>query len=193
MRIAIILCFLLSACNPQQRALKSAKKHWGSIQELLMKYPELADTLELVRRDTIRLEGFQDTVMVVNDASVWGEDFFKDVDTLAKEVVKNPAQPLPVTRLQKRICPELVKDTTYHIAVYNAAIKRLIPIHIKVRVKDGKAGFSVLAADVKIPDPEIVKQLEFKPVQPKFYRDQWFWVTVTLALLLVLSLLRRRK
>lgn len=185
----LAFCLLLMACNP----LKSAKKHWTAIQDLLLKYPELADTLELIKRDTIRLQGFRDSVAVVNDSTVWGDDFFREVDTLASNVVKAPEskKAAPVTKLQRKLCPELERDTTYHIKVYNSVLTRHIPIQIHVHVKDGKASFSILADNVQIPEQNVIKSVEFKPIAPAFYRDKWFWLAVAMFLL-VLALARRR-
>jgi len=180
--IAISLCFW-SCANP----VLKAKRHWDAIEEILLKHPEIADSLNIIRHDTLRTDGFKDEVMVINDSSVWDQDFFVEADSLAKEVTraKISAKAKPLTKLQTLICPALDKDSVYHVRVYNSKLSIWIPIHLSVHAGKGKIAIDILSEDVQIPEPQTIKTLEFKAVKPKFFYDQWFWLTAILLLLWV--------
>jgi len=190
----LILLLLVCSCATEQRALRRARKHWSAIQAELMRHPSIADSLNLIRRDTIYAHAIRDSAVVVNDSTVWGDDFFISVDSIAADVVAAPLheKAKPVTRLQKKICPEIDKDSTYIIPVtYRATLKDVkyyIPVRIAAKVKDGRITLVVDGKDVKMPDPEVVRSIVFKPVKPVFYRDQWFWVAVMLLVMLLTTL-----
>ncbi len=190
--MAIVLLF--GACASP---LIKAKRHWNKIEEILLKHPEIADSLALVKHDTVRVKGFTDHTEVVNDSTVWNEDFFASVDTLAEAITKadHGKKAAPVTKLQQRICPSLTKDSTYHVKVYNSDVSMWVPVHLAVKAKDGKITIDILTEDLRIPDPQIIKSVEFKSLKPKFYADQWFWVAVMLFVVLAgfIALSLRRK
>ena len=191
----IIVLFILTSCASP---LIKAKRHWDAIKELMLKHPELADSLELVHRDTLRSEGFKDKTIAVNDSSVWDEDFFASVDTSAWEIIRadDGKKAAPVTKLQTKICPAIDKDSTYHVRVYNSKLTLWVPIHLAVKAKNGKITIDIMSDNIKIPEPTVTKTLEFRSVKPKFYADQWFWLFILLVAILVFLLtqqLRQRR
>lgn len=178
--VIIFLLFFFVGCSP---AIVRVKRHWNKIQEELLKHPELADSLNLVKHDTVRVKGFEDRFEERNDSTSWDTDFFAAVDTLVHDVIVAEKKALPVTRLQHKICPTIKKDSVYHIKIYNSDISLWVPILLEVRSDGSKISIKIKADDVKMPDPQIIKSLEFKPVAPKFYLDQWFWAfVITLSL-----------
>lgn len=186
----IAILFLLCSCSSPQRSLLKVKKYWGKIETELLKHPEIADSINMVKRDTVFVEKTVTTLEAKNDSTVWDDIFFHEVDTLAKAVTeaKPEEKAKPVAKLQRLICPELVKDSTYHVRVYNSAISIYVPVHLQVKAKDGKIRIGIVTGDVKVPDPRVIKSIEFKPVHPQFYRDQWFWVAVMLLVMLLTTL-----
>jgi hypothetical protein len=184
----VILLLIASGCVSP---LIKVKRHWNAIQEELLKHPELADSLQLVKHDTIRSEPFVDRFVSVNDSATWDSSLFGEVDSLAAVIIKAPEEKkaVPLTKLQTVICPSLTKDSVYHVKVYNSKLTLWIPIHLSVNVKNGKINIWISGDAIKVPEPTVTKSLEFKSVKPKFYADQWFWMFVIITVIFVGSIL----
>lgn len=179
-RVLILLLVCCSCASP----LIKVKKHWDAIQVELLKHPELADSLQLIRHDTLRVSGFKDEEVVTDDSTVWRADFLSEADTLAWDVINAPARSkaVPVTKLQHFICPTLTKDSVYHIHVFNSKLSYWIPVRLSVKVNGGNIRILVSSEDVKIPEPQVEKVLEFKSAKTVFYKDTWFWALVIIAI-----------
>lgn len=86
--IYFLLIVSLALCNSARHSFKKIGKSWSEIQNELSKHPELADSFNLVKHDTIRVVEFKASIEASNDSLDWNSEFFDEVDTLADKVVK---------------------------------------------------------------------------------------------------------
>lgn len=190
----IVAAIILSGCgifkSPSDRAITRAKKHWDKIQEELLKHPEIADSLQLVRHDTIKVDALAvhiEPKTDVADSALWDSAFFGEVDSLVDNVVKakEPEKPKAVVKLQDRICPTLNYNENHMLKVYNSKLTMWVPIRVNVQAKGGKLSVDINTDPIKMPEPQVIKSIEFKAVETHFLKDMWFWVSMALLLILV--------
>lgn len=162
---ACAISFAIVACSPYRQL----SKNWDKIQKAIKDHPEWADSLKLVKHDTIHSVALRDTIIYVsNDPGQWDPTMFGQVDSVAEEVVKAPIKdkPKPTRRLQEIICPKAAKDTIYHLMLYNSEIKLYIPIRISIKSDGGKLSADIDAQAVKMPEPKTQTQVLIKPTNP---------------------------
>lgn len=193
MRILIVLISLLTlSCSPP---IIQVKRHWDKIQELVLKHPELADSLGIVKRDTLRSDSIQTRIAVTSDPGSWDSSMFGEVDSLVREIVVLKTDTVykikTIVKLQGRICPDIQKDSTYHLKVYNSQISLWIPIHLTVKAHGGALSIDIMAEAVQIPEPHTTTEVQFKSEKQVFYKDQWFWMFSGLIVLLAFAISRR--
>lgn len=187
---SIIFLILFAGCSPY----KKVQKHWVAIQEEIKKHPELVDSLKLVRRDTVESVVFRDSIVYYESPTDWNSWMLSYIDSLASNEInsKGEAKIQAAGKLQKAICPAVSKDTTYYQELYNSRITLYVPIRLSVRASGGVLKVKVESEKTKMPDPQVITEVKFQPLTPKFYRVSWFWFFLVAVLLLILSLTRRR-
>jgi len=199
----IIIPLALSACAGQ-RAYNKAVRNLSRLQAVLQKHPELADTLQLVVKDTVRISPLQSDIVVdrVVDSAM--------VDALARELcdrlraAERPAIDTATDppgeqiftarkRLIKAACPPMKLDTMLMIRVYNKTFDREVPMGLSIETVAGRLMVTTMVKAVNIPDEKFKTVVQISRIP--FYSDVWFYVSLGLAALLVIvfvSAVRRR-
>ncbi len=187
-KLLLVLIIILGGCSPYSRV----SKYWDKIQKEVRLHPELVDSLKLVRHDTIKSVVFMDRVISENDAGSWSFEEFSKVDSAAVQEVKAKGSEkiIKAKRLQDIICPDLTRDSTYHLKLYNKRVTLYVPIHLSVFAKGGKLEIRIMSDSVQMPDPSIITQVEIRSPVRHFYTDQWFWTALVLLILLTLVLVQ---
>ncbi len=179
----LLLIVLLISCSSYKRV----QKNWDSIQEEIKKHPELVDSLKLVRHDTIRSVEFKDRIVEVKRVD---SVMVQAVDSLCEQLKATRDKPHVIFKLQTKICPELTRDTTYHLKLYNKRVTLYVPIHLSVFAKGGLIDIRIMSDSVQMPDPSVITNVEFRPLPRHFYADPWFWAALFLLILLTLVLVQ---
>lgn len=178
---------MLVGCSERIRtnkALRKIQKHTAAIQDILKRYPNLVDTVAIIRHDTIYISKPGAELTAEENVDTWTGFKFDSVDSTARGFVDAVAKRDTVAKvqtakkLQSKICPRVSKDTIIYILVKNSVVNHRIPIVFGVVAEGGKIKVYTTAADVRIPENVPVPQPRFDAPQQSLFSNIWFWVAV---------------
>jgi hypothetical protein len=221
MKYFIILLLLLTGCSERyyaNKALRTIKKDYTKIQTLLQKHPQLVDSLEIVKHDTLVVTVPGAALVVDNDPGKWDSTTIAQVDTAAMGFMAavdslhlgwsgTTANTVPtknlttgVTRaaraLQSKICPHLVKDTVIYVTVRNSVINERVPVRVGVIADGSSIKVYTLLQSFSLPENTPLPLPVFEAPEKSLFADTWFWVAVAswvVTVLVTLTVLKRVK
>lgn len=131
-----------------------------------------ADSMITIKHDTLYIDKIHDRIVNVTQ-----------IDTVRLEAlcpeVKTPVQK---KALQKAVCPEVSKDTTYTLYAKIQGKKYPIGIHIKASSIDGTASLQVDSKDLEIP---FIKEVSSVNLEPGNFIKWWQVALIGLGCLIV--------
>lgn len=199
----LMLAVALVGCGPLKQVRK-ARKAVNTLERLVREHPELADTLKIVSRDTIKTAPLQADIVhdrVIDSAAV---------DSLSRELCAKliaAHQPIHDTvrvvdpklvrelqaarrRLLQAACPPLALDTAFQVKVFNKTFKTELPIGLSVTTVAGRLQVSLTLQAIKIPEEKSKTEVHIDG-GPPFYKVPWFWSTLVFVALFMLLATRR--
>lgn len=130
------------------------------------------DSLKTIKHDTLYLDKIHDRIVNVTR-----------IDTLKlKELCPEVKTSIQKKALQKAVCPEVSKDTTYTLYAKIQGKKYPIGIHIKASSIDGTASLQVDSKDLEIP---FIKEVNSVNLQPGNIIKWWQVALIGLGCLIV--------
>lgn len=195
--ILLVVGFFLASCaSPRVRLAK-----------LLRNHPDLLDTLEVVRVDTLYIPAGLDTAKLAFQGDTLTVDGMLTIwsDSIAGTGIVQPEGNLPgrreesarnVRAFRRVLIRTINPDTIFRI-------KQTVPIHFKDTViqwskemtfqfQGGKLYFKAVTDPLKVPFEYRRTELRFDPVP--VYKRPWLWaliVSVILNILFIIKALRR--
>ncbi len=183
--VILILCSSCGVFNPEKRAYNKIKRNWNRIEETLKKYPNLADSVKIEIKDTVKTTEVRDSLVFVTSIDSTA------VDSLALLLIdaKSKRDTVLINKTRYRLstlgCPEVKKDTVYRITIFNSKDSVDIPIHLKVFAKGNKLVVNLEIPPGKLPQKFNAVSVNFPQPEKIFYQDFWFWVSCGLAVIVV--------
>lgn len=164
--IILGLCILLQSCG-SNFYLKRAKLN--TLKAIA--HGAKADLMNTIKHDTLYIDKIHDRIVNVTK-----------IDTVKLEALCPEVKTLIQKKaLQKAVCPEVSKDTTYTLYAKIQGKKYPIGIHIKASSIDGIASLQVDSKDLEIP---FIKEVDSVNLEPGNFIKWWQVVLIGLGCLI---------
>lgn len=157
--ITLLLSLGCSSTQRQNRQLRLSKEH-------LMKALALGamlDSTKTIIRDTISIDKIHDRIVRVTK-----------YDTLKLQALCPEAKtPVQKKAIQKLVCPDVVKDTTFNIYVTVQGKKYDLPIHVVASSIAGTASLLVESKNLTIQYTKETVQVNATPANIRKWWENW--------------------
>jgi hypothetical protein len=173
----IILALACAGCRSAQKHAELAKWH---LDKAIAKGAEVKE-IQQIKWDTMFIERIQDRIVYVPtvDTSKLGVLCAELLAASQPPVTPNTAgavrgkRPRPpgdtVKDIQKTVCPEIRKDTTYKVPVTVDGKRYDLPVHLQMASLDGRFSYALETGEVEVPYKTSETTLQVKGKRPTWW------------------------
>lgn len=195
------IALVCGACSPRHAAYRKAKKNLAKIEQVIRSYPELADSLNLTQNEPITSPGIYDSLQATPavDSSM--------VDSLAIELAKQKhdleatiksiqsRQPQVITQIREKLiraaCPDINTSNTFFLTLIDGSDSLRVPLDVHLQAVGGQLKAHLSLEAIHWDRKREKTRIDLIEPEKRFFMDVWFWVSVGLAVLLILVVIKR--
>lgn len=172
----IILALSCGGCRSAQKHAELAKWH---LDQAIAKGAEVK-SIQQIKWDTMFIERIQDRIVYVPTVDT------SKLGVLCAELLAASKPPTPSTPggapgkrprppgetvkdIQKTVCPEIAKDTTYKVPVTVDGKRYDLPVHLRMQSLDGRFLYSLETGKVEVPFKSTETTLQVKGRRPTWW------------------------
>lgn len=182
----VFLCAVLLSSCAERIAYNKIKRNWARIENTLKEHPQLADSIGIMKTQTITALEFRDSLVYKPTLDTTAIDSLAGLLYIAKKTAALDKMKPPQIRekLIRATCPEVMIDSTFEVKfrVDDDTIK--FPLQV---LFSSKTGVQIHLPKTSWEIAHKATEIKFNEPENKFFASGWFWAFVAMCVFWLLT------